>query len=549
MKLGFKLALFLAVPLVALTVTFGLLYQQRSDAMLRRELTREGRSIALVLQIAAEDYLRDRQIANLRKMADRVAGYERVLGLRVFDADGRLIYESPTLDSLRFEQPANLAQVLREGQTLETRRLVGAQPAIGYLFPLFGARGKIRGAIHVLQLEAVVEDDRRAHRRFVLVASLAMGLTILLIVSLVTRFSVARPIGDLVRAFRAATQGALPTRVPVRSDDELGRLAREFNGMVDRLEEARESLVNEQAQRAAVEERLRTAERLAGLGRLAAGLAHEIGTPLNVIGGRAESLRRALPDHPAAEKSLGIIATQTERIARIVRDMLEFARRKPARRAPADLAAVLRTVLELLETRFEQARVRVELRPAAIPPLVADADRLQQVFLNLALNAVDAMPGGGTLTVTTGRDARPHPERGGPPLEVAWAAFEDTGEGISPEDVGRIFDPFFTTKETGRGVGLGLSVSYGIVEDHGGWFEVESRPGGGTRIAVFLPFEHDADAAHAAAEAPAGAAAGAAAAPAAVPDAGAPAPAAAPAPARETAPSPAPAPAGGGSAS
>jgi signal transduction histidine kinase len=488
MRLGPKLALALGIPLIALTVLFGLFYQQRSDAMLRRELTREGRSIAFVLQLAAEDYLRDRQIADLRKMADRVAGYERVLGLRVFDHDGRLIYESPTLDSLRFEQPANLAQVLDDGQTLETRRLVGTQPAVGYLFPLIGARGHIRGAIHVLQLEAVVEDDRRAHRQFVLLASLAMGLTTLLIVSLVTRFSVARPIGDLVRAFRAATRGALPSRVPVRSDDELGRLAREFNGMVDRLEVARGSLEAEQAQRHEVEDRLRNAERLASLGRLAAGLAHEIGTPLNVIGGRAESLRRALPEHPQAGKSLGIIATQTERIARIVRDMLEFARRKPARRAPTDLAAVLRTVLELLETRFEQARVRVRLEPADLPPIVADGDRLQQVFLNLALNAVDAMPGGGALVVSTGRDRTPHPERGGEPVDVAWVAFQDDGEGIAPEDVSRIFDPFFTTKETGRGVGLGLSVSYGIVEDHGGWFDVASAPAGGTRVAVFLPF-------------------------------------------------------------
>ncbi len=490
MKLGIKFAVWLVVPLVVLTVVFGYAYQQRSQALLREELAKEGRAIALVVQIAAEDYLRDRQPADLRKLVDQITGYERVLGLRIFDPDGRLIYQSATLAAYPFQNAALLQRVIREREPAEMHRQVAGQSVLGFLFPLSGQGGRILGAGQVLQLEAYMEADARTNRDFIMALTLAMVVATVTIVLLVTRFSVTRPIADLVRSFRQVGGGDLPARAPVRGDDELGRLALEFNHMCERLESAHRSLESEQKKRQQVEGRLRNAQRLAGLGRLAAGLAHEIGTPLNVIGGRTDALLRHLADDERATRGLEVISAQSDRIVRIVRDMLDFARMKAPRRAQTSIAGVVRMVLDLAGSELGRAgvAVRVEI-PAGFTTVVADADQLQQVFLNLVINARDAMAGGGTLGIGAEVQTRPRPQRGGPARRYAVVTFADTGAGIAPEHLEHVFDPFFTTKSPGKGMGLGLAVSYGIVEEHGGWLDIESNPGQGTRVTVYLPID------------------------------------------------------------
>jgi signal transduction histidine kinase len=300
----------------------------------------------------------------------------------------------------------------------------------------------------------------------------------------------ARPIAELERSFRQVGGGDLPARVPVRGDDELGRLALEFNRMCERLESAHRSLVSEQRRRQQVEDRLRNAQRLAGLGRLAAGLAHEIGTPLNVISGRTDVLLRHLASDERSTRNLKAISTQSERIVRIVRDMLDFARMKTPRRMPTSVAELVHTVVDLSRGELERCGVAVQIEiPEELPAVIADADQLQQVFMNLVVNARDAMTSGGTLLITAVDQSLPHPERGGVTRRHAVVSFEDTGAGIPEEHRERVFDPFFTTKEPGKGMGLGLAVSYGIVEEHGGWFDLESHPGQGTRVTVYLPIE------------------------------------------------------------
>jgi two-component system, NtrC family, sensor kinase len=495
MKFGIKLAISLVIPLILLTAVFGYLNQQRSRVLLREELAREGRAIALVVQTAAEDYLRDRQLGDLYRLADRITGYERVLGLRLFGPDGTLLYQSASLDSFPFRHWQTLTTVLRTGRPGETRRSFGQRPVVGFIFPLMGSEERLLGAVQVLQLESFMQEDARADRDFIIALSLSMALAVIGIVFFVTRHGVTRPIDELVKSFRAVGTGDLKARVPVRGEDELGRLAQEFNGMCERLETARSSLLDEQERRRRVESRLRGAERLAGLGRLAAGLAHEIGTPLNVISGRAGALQRSLGGNERAERSLQIISDQIDRIVRIVRDMLDFARMKGPRRAPTDLSAVVGTVLDLTESRLEERGIEVELANGAPgPTIMADSDQLQQVFLNLVVNAADAMPEGGRLRIGIASRVLANPERGGPLRECAEVTVEDTGIGMSPETREHAFDPFYTTKQAGEGTGLGLSVSYGIVEEHEGWFDLSSEPGRGTSVRVYLPLrsQHDA---------------------------------------------------------
>jgi len=303
----------------------------------------------------------------------------------------------------------------------------------------------------------------------------------------VTRVGVARPVEDLARSFREVGSGDLQALVKARRGDEFGRLAQEFNTMCERLEASQRSLLAVQEERRKMEARLRHAERLAALGRLAAGLAHEIGTPLNVIGGRAERLQRSLGDNEPASRSLTIICAQMERIARIVRGMLDFARMREPRLARTDVTPILARVLELLGQKFEEGGVRVvSSLPEEGGSVLADADQIHQVFLNLCANALDAMPRGGALRVSAARVVRRPPEGNGGTVPFLAVTFEDTGAGIAPENLDRVFDPFFTTKDVGRGTGLGLSVSYGIVREHGGFIDIESEPGRGTRLTVYL---------------------------------------------------------------
>jgi signal transduction histidine kinase len=285
--------------------------------------------------------------------------------------------------------------------------------------------------------------------------------------------------------------GELSARVPTGRRDEFGQLAAEFNRMCERLEQAQQALVAEHEERRLVESRLRTTEHLASLGRLAAGLAHEIGTPLNVIGGRAEALQRKLAGHDPADRHLRIITAQIDRITRVVRGVLDFARGRDPHFATTRVPGVIRKVLEFLEHRLIESRVEVDLVvDDDLPPIVADADQLQQVVLNLAMNAIDAMPDGGLLTIrcrSIAENASGTGEAGAVQME-----FEDTGRGIAPENLERVLEPFFTTKEIGKGTGLGLSVCYQIVRSHGGSLRVESEPDRGSRFVVRLPVRREA---------------------------------------------------------
>ena len=230
------------------------------------------------------------------------------------------------------------------------------------------------------------------------------------------------------------------------------------------------------SERKRLQEQLRKTERIAELGTVASGMAHEIGTPMNVILGRAEYLMDRVTDEPI-KKGLQTIITQVERITRVMNQLLSFARRKTPERVALDLKQVVEDSLEMFHERLARSRIRVELRLADPCPMVlADADQMSQVLINLVMNAVHAMPDGGTLHV----GLAPEPQ-------LVKLTIADTGHGIPREAIKRIFDPFFTTKEFGKGTGLGLTVVKGIIEEHQGSIAVESQEGTGTTFTILLP--------------------------------------------------------------
>jgi len=223
------------------------------------------------------------------------------------------------------------------------------------------------------------------------------------------------------------------------------------------------------------QKRARAAEDLASIATLVAGLAHEIGTPMGVIRGHAEALGGAVGDEKAQWR-LRTILEQIDRISSIIRSLLNIARPREAVAVPVEAAGVLDGALAFLSERLQRRGIAVERQYAPVPEIEADPDKLQQLFLNLFLNAVDAMPEGGHLRVSVGA--------GDGVVEIRVA---DDGVGIASQDLDNLFKPFFTTKPAGRGSGLGLVVAHGIVADHGGRIEVHSEPGQGTEFVIQLP--------------------------------------------------------------
>ncbi|MCA9499563.1 MAG: PAS domain S-box protein [Nitrospira sp.] len=237
-----------------------------------------------------------------------------------------------------------------------------------------------------------------------------------------------------------------------------------------------EGYVVDITQQRALEDQLRKTERLAELGTLASGMAHEIGTPMNVILGRAELLMRKAPDEPT-RRGLETIVTQVERITKIMNQLLSFARKRPAERQGVNLEAIMVDVLDVLQERFGKQHIQViKTVSPHLPKVWADPDHMNQVFLNLILNACQAMGDGGTLSLAL------HPTD-----DTVEVTVQDTGSGIPQEQLAKIFDPFFSTKAVGEGTGLGLTVVHGILQEHQGDIRVTSVPGQGTTFIVSLP--------------------------------------------------------------
>lgn len=236
------------------------------------------------------------------------------------------------------------------------------------------------------------------------------------------------------------------------------------------------AMIRDISEQKRLQEQLRRTERIAELGTVASGMAHEIGTPMNVILGRAEYLMERVKEEPI-RKGLQTIVAQVERITKVMNQLLSFARRRTPERRSLDLKEVIEASVEIFQERLARNRITVDAQlDPACPPALADADQMNQVLINLIMNAVHAMADGGVLRIGLR-----------PTDSMVELTVGDTGHGMPPEVAAHIFDPFFTTKEFGKGTGLGLTVVKGILEEHGGSITVASEPGKGTTFTMLLP--------------------------------------------------------------
>ena len=327
-----------------------------------------------------------------------------------------------------------------------------------------------------------------ASRWQVLLATVAILAACTFAVYAVGARYVGRPIERLRDRLRAIADGDLETPVALAQHDEIGDLAAEIDRMSARLAEAQRQLAAETEARVHALELLRHTDRLTTIGQLAASVAHELGTPLAVVTGRAEMIVTGEAAGERTTQSARVIVEQAGHMAGLIRQLLDFSRHRAPRFGVLSCRALCARTVDTLRVVARRRRVTIAAELPEDPLFVsADEHQLQQAVVNLLVNAMQAVPDGGRIVVATGTRRAAPPGGGAPEVDFVWVAVHDDGPGIAPEHLARLFEPFFTTKAPGEGTGLGLSVAHGIVRDHGGWIDVESAPGRGSTFTIWLP--------------------------------------------------------------
>ncbi len=303
---------------------------------------------------------------------------------------------------------------------------------------------------------------------------------------------VGRPVRLLVASARRIAAGDYDGTVNLSQSDELGELAREINVMSNRLAEASARVHAEIAAKIEAIEQLRHADRLRTVGQLTSGIAHELGTPINVVWARAKLISND-PANNANSAHAKVIIEQSSRMTSIIRRVLDYSRKSAPKKSRIDLGQVIRNAVALLRPTLEGRPIVVAVNGSAESIVVEiDVDQLQQVVFNLVINAIQSIEKDGQIQIELGRRFVRNPfENAQIEHEFAYFSVKDSGCGITPENLSQVFDPFYTTKDVGAGTGLGLSISLEIVRDHGGWIDVESRIEEGALFTVYIPYEAD----------------------------------------------------------
>ena len=499
MRIATRLTLLLLLAIALVMGGFAYLRIRQERQRLVGEIQQDVVVLANAIQLVAEHALRDRRPQDIQQLlVEMVQAQHPIDQVRIYD---RRLEETASASSeaaaSSVASRGELASVLEGGRSLVRYLDRPERPVVYVILPLRGRREETVGVLEVVQAAARVQRQiGEATRESVLRVSL-LSLTVVLVIWMAARVSIRRPLDHLVQATLAFGRGDLSQRISYRRRDEIGQLATAFNQMAEKLQRTQEELIDQAQARLELERQLQQGQKLAAVGRLASEVAHEVGTPLNIISGRAESIRKRLPADDPAERHVATILRQTERIAGSLRQLLDYTRpRRPTVRTLA-VGPLLSVLVELLGPLAQQRGVELKRQvDGDLRPVLADADLFQRALMNLVTNALDATPPGGQVRIVAAGDplpvagaAAPRPtiRRGITPDPCVRIVVEDTGGGIPAQRLEKIFEPFFSTKASGRGTGLGLSIVEEIVRLHGGAIEIASAEGRGTTILLSWP--------------------------------------------------------------
>lgn len=482
MKLTAKLVFIIILGIIAILATDGYISYLRQIKLFEEDMQLDTRSIGLAMkELVAVVWRSDGQGRTLKVIEETNEGGHKVRIRWVW-------LDAPPGDTYAPKASLKELDAVIHGQsaTFKGESKDGKKYYFSYI-PI-SVDANRPGALELS--ESLSWRDEYAHTALIR-ASVLTGLLMLLSILAVPIFGVkmvGHPLSRIVDKMRRVGSGDFSGPLELRGHDELSELAAGLNTMCEQLREAMENVRLETKARIEALEQLRHEDRLTTVGRLASGITHELGTPLNVISGRAGMIAKGNLSPGEIVEGANTIKTQSERITTMVRQLLDFARRRNTTKTSADLRQIAQQAVDLMSSLGYKQKADIHL-VAEDAPITAnvDAEQIQQVLLNIITNALQAMPEGGEVEVGIGREhTRPPEGYNGPEGEYFRIYVQDEGKGISKEDMRHIFEPFFTTKETGEGTGLGLSIALGIVREHGGWIDVKSKPGKGSCFSVYL---------------------------------------------------------------
>jgi len=476
-SLSARLTLALSATAVALLGAVGAWQISAEEGDLRRAVERDLRLLGRSLEVAFENALRDRQAEDMVETLRELERIDPAVDIYVYD---------------RFDRPiaASTGAVARPAATSTRERALRFRedadpPSVELTLPLQIAQGEPPATLVLVRPLREMHADLAATRWRVVLSMAAFVLVVAVLTMALSRFWVSAPLARMVSHMRRVRAGDLSPSTQPHGADEVGATLQEFEALVRDLAEARSRLETEGEARRRLELALREVDKLATIGELAAGLAHEIGSPLQVLDGRIGALEAKADDPGETRRVARILREQAQRITRIVARLTGLAQRRPMASRALDAGPPVRTVVDLLEGEARRRGVRLSLEIARdLPALRGDSDSLQQLALNLLRNSLDATEAGGHIEVRMERAFLIGPdERVSPGVRVV---VRDTGRGMSEATTARVFEPFFTTRSP-EGSGLGLAVVKGIVDDYRGRIEVRSEEGRGTTVTVDLP--------------------------------------------------------------
>jgi signal transduction histidine kinase len=468
MRVGTRLTLMMLLCLAPVALGYTLITAHAAGNIFSHELKEETRIAQRALNAALTADVEQREWDEIRYIISELGSEDLIAAL--LDEHGKLRFALPSFPI----EPPPIEWIVQQIKTSGSAEFM--RHSRGHLWfcriEVIGGGGQ--GYLLVAQDWTALNHDRYWRIATSLAAVAGFLLIVATVIPLVSRRYVSRPLMELhrrVSSFSASGQDQCGT-------DEVSLISNEFGRVDQELASARRRLLEESERKLQLERRLMQTDKLATIGTLASGFAHEIGTPLGIIRGRTELLAGRTADRRLAD-GLQVILGQIDRISTMVRMLLDLGRRRESVRMPVDLRTIVANTMQLLETEAARRRVEVSAELGSTPLLVnCDPDQLQQIFVNLEINALDAIGDhGGKLHITGAHDQ---------PSGKVSLRFTDTGPGVPEQLKERIFDPFFTTKDPGKGTGMGLAVSRSIVADHDGELAVESSLQGAC-FAVVLP--------------------------------------------------------------